>query len=494
MNKKLLGLALMSSIILGGAGLLSADEADAHGYVEKPAARGYQGSLDKNTIGWGPALEKYGMVITNPQSLEAPKGFPQAGPADGRIASANGGLGQISDFVLDNTGYNRWTKQEIKTGMNSFSWHYTAPHSTSKWHYYITKNGWNPEKPLARQDLQLIGEVKHDGSPASNNKTHQVNIPADHSGYHVVLAVWDVADTPNAFYNVIDVNIKGGGEITPPVEVAPATPTNVKTADVTTSSLKLTWDKVENAKEYNVYRDGKKVATVGGTQFNDANLAEKTTYSYQVEAVGTNGKISEKSAAVKATTQSSATEDNQKPTAPTSVHSMGTTETSVDLMWSKSTHFLGVKNYEVYRDGKKVATTEKTSFKDTGLKANTTYKYTVKAISVGGNVSESSAVFTVKTKEKEAETGKTTWDSNKVYTEGNKVIFNDLEYQAKWWNKGDRPDKSDAWKLLSDKVMGWESNKAYSGGDKVTYNGKTYKAKWWTQGDRPDNSSVWVVA
>lgn len=27
------------------------------------------------------------------------------------------------------------------------------------------------------------------------------------NGYHVILAVWDVADTSNAFYNVIDVNL-----------------------------------------------------------------------------------------------------------------------------------------------------------------------------------------------------------------------------------------------------------------------------------------------
>ncbi|MEI5993760.1 lytic polysaccharide monooxygenase [Candidatus Enterococcus mansonii] len=491
MKKKLLGLALMSTVILGGAGLLNVEQADAHGYVEKPAARGYQGSLDKNTIGWTAAMEKYGMVITNPQSLEFDKGFPQAGPADGRIASAQGGKGQIADFVMDSTGADRWTKQDINTGVNTFTWHYTAPHSTTKWHYYMTKVGWNPEKPLARADFDFLGEVKHDGSAASNNKSHQITIPENRTGYHVILAVWDVADTANAFYNVIDVNVKGGTGITPPVEVAPATPKNVRTSDVTTSSLKLSWDTVANAKEYNVYRDGKKVATVGGTQFNDANLTENKTYSYQVEAVGTNGKISEKSATVKATTQSSAVEDNQKPTAPTHVHSMGTTENSVDLMWTKSTHFLGVKNYEVYRDGKKIATTEKTSFKDTGLKANTTYKYTVKATSVGGNVSEASAVFSVKTKE--APSGQSTWVADKVYNTGDKVLFDDLEYVAKWWVKGDRPDKSDAWKLLSDKVMNWEANKAYSGGDKVTFQGKTYKAKWWTQGNQPDNSPVWEL-
>lgn len=489
MKKKLLGLALMSTIILGGAGLLNADEVNAHGYVATPAARGYQGSLDKNTLGWTAAMEKYGNVITNPQSLEAPKGFPQAGPEDGRIASANGGLGQISDFVLDETGADRWVKQTVKTGQNTFSWYYTAPHSTTKWHYYITKNGWNPEKPIARKDLQLIGEVKHDGSTASNNKSHQVNIPADHSGYHVVLAVWDVADTPNAFYNVIDVNVKGNGEITPPVEEIPAAPTNVKVSDVTVSSLKLTWDTVSNVKEYNVYRDGKKVATVGGTQFNDTNLVENTSYAYQVEAVGTTGKISEKSTVVKATTQKSEAEDNQKPTAPTNVHSMGTTEHSVDLMWTKSAHFLGVKQYEVYRDGKKVATTEKTSFKDTGLNAETTYKYSVKAISVGGNVSDTSDVFSVKTKEKPS--GHSTWKADNVYNTGDKVFFNDLEYEAKWWNKGDRPDKSDAWRLLSDKVLEWETSKAYSGGDTVTFQGQTYKAKWWTKGDQPGTVIVW---
>lgn len=489
MKKKLLGLAMLTTMVTGGMALLNVDEANAHGYVETPAARGYRGSLEKNTIGWTAAMEKYGMVITNPQSLEFDKGFPQAGPADGRIASAEGGKGQITDFVLDSPGANRWDKTDIKTGMNTFTWHYTAPHSTSKWHYYITKTGWNPENPLARKDLELIGEIKHDGSSAANNKSHQVNIPANRSGYHVVLAVWDVADTDNAFYNVIDVNVKGNGEIVPPVEEVPGKPTNVKAADITTSSLKLTWGSVPNAKEYNVYRDGKNVATVGGTQFNDTNLAENTTYAYQIEAVGNNGKVSEKSTVVKATTQSSEVEDNQKPTVPTNVHSMGTTETTVDLMWTKSTHFLGVKNYEVYRDGKKIATTEKTSFKDTGLNANTMYKYTVKAVSLGGNISDSSAVFSVRTKE--APSGLTTWEADKIYNYGDKVIFNDLEYEARWWTRGERPDQSDVWKLLSNATVKWESSKAYSGGDTVVFQGQTYEAKWWTQGDKPGTVSVW---
>lgn len=487
---KLTGWTMIAAVALGGASVLFAAEADAHGYVESPVSRGYQGVLDRNTLGWTEAFNKYGNVITNPQSLEALKGFPQQGPADGRIASADGGLGQIGDYVLDSTGVDRWKKQEAKTGVNTFTWKYTAPHSTSKWHYYITKNGWNPEKPLARENMELIGEIKHDGSTATNNKSHQVTIPSDHTGYHVVLAVWDVADTPNAFYNVIDLNLSSEGT-TPPIEEAPAKPTNIKTSEVTVSTVKLTWDTVSNVKEYNVYRDGKKVGTVGGTQFNDSNLAEDTTYSYQVEAVGTNGKVSEKSAAVKVTTQSSAVEDKEKPTVPTNLHSMGTTANSVDLMWTKSAHFLGVKEYDVYRDGKKVATTTATRFKDTELKAETTYTYTVKAISLGGNVSEESAAFSVTTKEASGRI--TTWEADKIYDTGDRVFYEGLEYEAKWWTKGNQPDQSDVWKLLPNQVAEWNVNKAYDGGSKVTFQGKTYQAKHWTKGDQPGASSVWEL-
>lgn len=45
---------------------------------------------------------------------------------------------------------------------------------------------------------------------------------------------------------------------------------------------------------------------------------------------------------------------------------MGTTEHSVDLMWTKSAHFLGVKQYEVYRDGKKLPRQKKQALKILG--------------------------------------------------------------------------------------------------------------------------------
>jgi hypothetical protein len=88
--------------------------------------------------------------------------------------------------------------------------------------------------------------------------------------------------------------------------------------------------------------------------------------------------------------------------------------------------------------------------------------------------------------------GATTWDSNKAYKAGDRVVYNGSTYEAKWWTKGNVPSSSDAWKLISsDVTASWDSNKAYTAGTVVIYNGKKYKAKWWTRGDVPGQAGVW---
>ncbi|UXY13690.1 glycosyl hydrolase family 18 protein [Chitiniphilus purpureus] len=39
----------------------------------------------------------------------------------------------------------------------------------------------------------------------------------------------------------------------------------------------------------------------------------------------------------------------------------------------------------------------------------------------------------------------------------------------------------------------WNSNDTYTGGQRVTYNGVNYEAKWWTKGDNPAQSGDWGV-
>ncbi|MBK3574686.1 cellulose binding domain-containing protein [Streptomyces sp. MBT65] len=67
------------------------------------------------------------------------------------------------------------------------------------------------------------------------------------------------------------------------------------------------------------------------------------------------------------------------PSAPGTPTASSITDTSVNLSWSAATDDKGIKNYDVLRDGTKVATVTTTSYTNTGLTAGTDYSYTVQA-------------------------------------------------------------------------------------------------------------------
>ncbi|GHD41075.1 glycoside hydrolase family 18 chitinase [Streptomyces galbus] len=85
------------------------------------------------------------------------------------------------------------------------------------------------------------------------------------------------------------------------------------------------------------------------------------------------------------------------PSAPGTPTASSVTDTSVKLSWSAATDDKGIKNYDVLRDGAKVATVTTTSYTDSGLTAGTDYTYTVQARDTAdqtGPVSGSVAVHT----------------------------------------------------------------------------------------------------
>ncbi|MEV7791784.1 glycoside hydrolase family 18 chitinase [Streptomyces sp. NPDC087512] len=67
------------------------------------------------------------------------------------------------------------------------------------------------------------------------------------------------------------------------------------------------------------------------------------------------------------------------PSAPGTPAASDITDTSVKLTWPAATDDKGVKNYDVLRDGAKVATVTGTTYTDTGLTKGTDYSYTVQA-------------------------------------------------------------------------------------------------------------------
>ncbi|MET7714295.1 glycoside hydrolase family 18 chitinase [Streptomyces sp. NPDC005407] len=67
------------------------------------------------------------------------------------------------------------------------------------------------------------------------------------------------------------------------------------------------------------------------------------------------------------------------PSAPGTPSASDITNTSVKLTWTAATDDKGIKNYDVLRDGAKIATVTGTTYTNTGLTAGTDYSYTVQA-------------------------------------------------------------------------------------------------------------------
>ena len=89
--------------------------------------------------------------------------------------------------------------------------------------------------------------------------------------------------------------------------------------------------------------------------------------------------------------------DQTPPTTPGNVRVTGTTTTTASLAWNASTDDVGVTGYQVTRGTTIVGNVTGLSFTDTGLTANTTYSYTVRALDASGKQSSASAAVNATT-------------------------------------------------------------------------------------------------
>ncbi|MDF6020861.1 lytic polysaccharide monooxygenase [Streptomyces sp. JH34] len=188
--------AAVIGLAIAGVSMFATGSATSHGYTDSPISR--QKLCANGTVA------NCGNIQWEPQSVEGPKGFPAAGPADGRICS--GGNSQFAQ--LDDPRGGAWPATKVTAGQGySFRWQFTARHSTSDFRYYITKNGWDSTKPLTRAALesQPFMTVPYGNQQPPATLTHQGSMPTQKTGRHIVLAVWNVADTTNAFYACSDV-------------------------------------------------------------------------------------------------------------------------------------------------------------------------------------------------------------------------------------------------------------------------------------------------
>lgn len=194
MRKKIYALAIGLGVV--GSFTLATGSASSHGYINTPPSR--QALCAAGTV------TNCGDIQYEPQSVEGPKGFPASGPADGKICS--GGNSRFSQLDAPRGG--AWPATHLTGGQSySFTWKLTARHATTDFSYYLTKSGYDPTRPLTRSALNTTPflKVSYNGSQPPTTVVHQGTIPTGRTGKQLIVGVWTIADTSNAFYACADV-------------------------------------------------------------------------------------------------------------------------------------------------------------------------------------------------------------------------------------------------------------------------------------------------
>ncbi|MEU3891498.1 lytic polysaccharide monooxygenase [Streptomyces sp. NPDC029041] len=125
---------------------------------------------------------------------------------DGKLCSANNAEFKGLDLPRAD-----WPATAVHSGSYTFKYRVTAPHKGT-FKVYLTKPGYDPAKPLAWKDLDLAHPVATSTDPAATGGfyTFSGKLPR-RSGTHLLYAVWQRSDSPEAFYSCSDVSFGGGG-------------------------------------------------------------------------------------------------------------------------------------------------------------------------------------------------------------------------------------------------------------------------------------------
>jgi chitin-binding protein len=150
--------------------VLPATAALAHGYVSAPMSRQAQCAA---------GIVQCGSIQWEPQSVEGPKG----------LRSCSGGNARFRELDDDSKP---WQATSVGNTV-TFTWTFTARHRTSDYEYYLG----------GRRIAVVDG---HDQQPPST-VSHTVDLGGV-TGRQKVLAVWNIADTANAFYACIDLQVR----------------------------------------------------------------------------------------------------------------------------------------------------------------------------------------------------------------------------------------------------------------------------------------------
>jgi len=213
-----------------------------------------------------------------------------------------------------------------------------------------------------------------------------------------------------------------------PDTTPPASITNVAASGITTTSATLTWSAPADlpgggtVASYDIRRSttpitelnfasattvtGEPAPAAPGTNqtYIIAGLNSSTLYYAVIKSQDAQGNISLISNIASFTTQTPA--DTTPPSVPANLVAIAASVSQINLSWSASTDNIGVAGYRVERCAgsgcttfAQVASPSVTNYSDTGLVANTTYRYQVRAVDAAGNLSGYSSIANATTQD-----------------------------------------------------------------------------------------------
>ncbi|MFF8377411.1 lytic polysaccharide monooxygenase [Streptomyces sp. NPDC015661] len=143
---------------------------------------------------------------------------------DGKLCSAGNDKYRGLDLARAD-----WPASRMSSGSHTFRYKGTAPHRGS-FALYVTKDGYDPSKPLKWSDLEAQPFVTvTDPGMQDGDYVFRGTVPKK-SGRHLIYSIWQRSDSPEAFYTCSDVVFGQDGGGTAPASTAPAPATSAPAA------------------------------------------------------------------------------------------------------------------------------------------------------------------------------------------------------------------------------------------------------------------------
>jgi chitodextrinase len=181
--------------------------------------------------------------------------------------------------------------------------------------------------------------------------------------------------------------------------VAPAAPLHLKASDVGVQGFRVSWDHSVDQigiKEYEVYRNGRKMVTVKHNSYRFTGITPGSNNQIRVLAVDFDNNKSILSDTLQVTTSNmNVSMDTIAPQTPNNLAVSQQTADGFRVQWTASTDNVLTLGYNVYLDGKYVASVASPNYVFTNLSTNKTYQVAILAYDWNKNRSVKSTPISV---------------------------------------------------------------------------------------------------